>query len=30
MRDMFLIEPPPFESLVESVRGLETRINQIA
>ena len=30
MRDMFLIEPPPFESLLESLRGLETRINQIA
>lgn len=30
MRDMFLVEPPPFESLVKSVRGLENRINQSA
>lgn len=30
MRDMFLVEPPSFESLMESVRGLENRINQIA
>lgn len=29
MRDMFLVEPPPFESLLESVHGLENRINQI-
>lgn len=28
--DIDFIEPPPFESLVESVRGLENRINQIA
>jgi len=30
MRDMFLVEPPPFEQLLESLRGLENRINQIA
>jgi hypothetical protein len=24
MRDMFLVEPPPFEHLLESLRGLET------
>jgi hypothetical protein len=30
MRDMFLVEPLPFESLIESVRGLEKRINQSA
>jgi len=30
MRDMFLAEPPPFESLLESLRGLENRINRIA
>lgn len=29
MRDMFLVEPPPFEDLLESLRGLENRINQI-
>ena len=30
MRDMFLVEPPPFERLLESLRGLENRINRIA
>jgi len=30
MRDMFLIEPPPFERLLESLRGLENRINRSA
>ncbi len=30
MRDMFLIEPMSFEHLLESLRGLENRINQIA
>ena len=30
MRDMFLVEPPPFERLLESLRSLENRINQIA
>ena len=30
MRDMFLVEPRPFERLLESLRGLENRINQIA
>ncbi len=28
MRAMFLAEPPPFESVIESVRNLEARINQ--
>jgi len=28
MRDMFLVEPLPFEFLIESVRDLEKRINQ--
>jgi hypothetical protein len=28
MRDMFLVEPPPFESIVESLRSLEKRIQQ--
>jgi hypothetical protein len=30
MQDMFLLEPPQFQDVVESVRGLENRINQIA
>lgn len=30
MRDMFLVEPPPFERLLGSLRGLENRINRIA
>lgn len=30
MRDMFLVEPPSFASIIEAVRGLETRINQTA
>jgi hypothetical protein len=30
MRDMFLVEPLPFERLLESLRGLENRINRIA
>ena len=30
MRDMFLVEPLPFERLLESLHGLENRINQIA
>jgi len=29
MRDMFLVEPLPFESLLELLRGLENRINQM-
>jgi len=30
MRDMFLVEPPPFEQLLDSLGGLEKRINEIA
>jgi hypothetical protein len=30
MRAMFLAEPPPLESIVETVRDLENRINQMA
>jgi hypothetical protein len=30
MRDMFLVEPPPFERLLGSLRSLESRINQNA
>jgi hypothetical protein len=30
MRDMFLGDPASFESLLESLRGLENRINQVA
>ena len=30
MRPMFLVEPPPFEDILEAVRGLETRINRAA
>lgn len=30
MRDMFLVEPPPFENLVASLGTLERRINQVA
>jgi hypothetical protein len=30
MRDMFLVEPQPFERLLEALRGLEKRINKIA
>jgi hypothetical protein len=29
MRDMFLVEPSPFERLLESLRGLENRINRM-
>jgi hypothetical protein len=30
MRPMFPTEPPPFANIIEAVRGLEARINQIA
>ena len=30
MRDMFLVEPLPFEQLLDSLGGLEKRINEIA
>ncbi len=30
MRVMFLADPPAFGRLVETVRGLENRINQMA
>lgn len=29
MRDMFLVEPPPFDRLLESLRSLENRINRM-
>jgi len=30
MRVMFLADPPSFERIAETVRGLENRINQMA